>query len=134
MRVFRKDLAEEFFGILPDSFSFTITITLAMLTNYRDVEFVPISYAPRIGMSKIRPFQDTARFVMLILRTGTYFAPIRAFAPFFVLLFLFSLVSFLYDVFILENLTDKTILLFLFTMNTGMFALLADMIDKRSGR
>jgi hypothetical protein len=33
-----------------------------------------------------------------------------------------------------RNLTDKTILLLLFTLNTGMFALLADMLDKRSGR
>ena len=35
MRVFRKSVVERFIGILPDGFSFTVTITLAMLTNYR---------------------------------------------------------------------------------------------------
>jgi hypothetical protein len=37
-----------------------------------------------------------------------------------------------YDVLVLRNLTDKTLILFLFTFNTFLFALLADMIDKRS--
>ena len=86
MRVFRKEVVERFFGILPDSFSFTITITLAMLTNYRDVEFVPIDYAARVGKSKIKPFKDTSRFFMLIMRTGTYFAPMRVFFPLALLL------------------------------------------------
>jgi glycosyltransferase involved in cell wall biosynthesis len=134
MRVFRRDLAEQFLGILPDSFSFTITITLAMLTNYRDVEFVPISYAARVGKSKIKPFRDTMRFLMLILRTGTYFAPLRAFAPIILLLLTASVISLLYDLFVIADMTDKTVLLFLFTLNTGMFTLLADMIDKRSAK
>ena len=37
-----------------------------------------------------------------------------------------------YDVAVLSDLTDKTVLLLLFTLNTALFALLADMIDKRS--
>jgi len=67
MRVFRKGVAESFFGILPDTFSFTITITLAMLTNYRPVQYVPIAYHPRIGKSKISPIRDTLRFMTLIV-------------------------------------------------------------------
>ena len=132
LRVFRRQPAERFFGILPDTFSFSTTITLAMLNNHYDVRFVPISYAARVGKSKIRPIRDTLRFVQLILRTGMYFAPLRVFLPIaFVLGFAF-LISLGYDSFVLRNLTDKTILLLLFSLNTGMFALLADMIDKRS--
>jgi len=134
MRVFRKSVVERFFGILPDGFSFTVTITLAMLTNYRPTLFVPITYRERIGKSKISPIRDTLRFIMLILRTGTYFAPLRVFFPFVGFLFLMVLVSLAYDVVQLGNLTDKTVLLFLFALNAGMFALLADMIDKRSMR
>ena len=37
-----------------------------------------------------------------------------------------------YDIVVLKNLTDKTIILLLFAMNTALFGLLADMIDKRS--
>jgi glycosyltransferase involved in cell wall biosynthesis len=133
MRVFRKDIAERFFGILPNGFSFTITITLATLTTFRNVQFVPISYKQRIGKSHIRPFADTFRFMQIILRTGVYFAPIRAFLPIFSFLMLLGMGSLVYDVIWLENLTDKTIMFFLFAMNTGMFILLSDMVDKRLG-
>ena len=134
MRVFRKSIAERFIGILPEGFSFTVTITLAMLTNYRPTLFVPITYRERIGASKLRPIRDTLQFIALILRTGTYFAPLRVFFPLVGLLFVMVIASLAYDVLHLGNLTDKTVLLFLFTLNAGMFALLADMIDKRSVR
>jgi glycosyltransferase involved in cell wall biosynthesis len=134
MRVFRKDLAEQFLNVLPDGFSFTTTITLALLTNRYRVFYLPISYTQRIGKSKIQPIRDTLRFFQLIVRTGVYFAPLRFFAPFIALLTAAFSCAFAYDVFFLRNLTDKTLILFMFTMNTMFFALLADMIDKRSGR
>jgi len=133
MRVFRKDLAEKFFGILPNGFSFTITITLAAITTFRDVQFVPIAYHRRVGKSHIRPIADTIRFVQIILRTGVYFAPVRAFFPLFAALALVTAGSLAYDIFFLDNLTDKSVTLFLFLINTGLFILLADMIDKRIG-
>jgi glycosyltransferase involved in cell wall biosynthesis len=132
MRVFRKTVALQFFGILPDAFSFTVTITLAMLTNFRSVLFVPINYAPRVGQSKIRPIRDTIRFIMLVLRTGVYFAPVRFFGPMTLFLSLGALTRLTYDVFVLNDITDTSLLLFLFAFNTGMLTLLADLIDKRS--
>ena len=132
LRVFRKAVVERFLKILPDGFSFTTTITMAMMTNRYNVVFVPISYSARIGKSKIQPIRDTLRFIQLILRTGMYFAPLRVFGPLILLLLTAFCASMVYDVFVLENLTDKTVLLLLFTMNTGMFGLLADMLDKRS--
>lgn len=132
MRVFRRDVAERFMGILPNTFSFTLTITLALMTTHRRVKFIPIDYHERVGSSKIKPIRDTLRFLMLILRTGTYFAPLRVIGPFALLLMLAAIGSLSYDIYKLENLTDKTIMLALFAFNTGMFALLADMIDKRT--
>lgn len=134
LRVFHKHIAMRFLAILPDTFSFTTTITLAMLRNYYEVRFIPVGYTARIGKSKIRPFIDTLRFIMVLLRTGIYFAPLRLLAPVIVVLGLASLASLVFDLFILHNLTDKTVVLFLFTLNTSMLALLADMIDKRTGR
>jgi hypothetical protein len=134
LRVMRRAVVEKFLNILPDGFSFTTTITLAMLTNQYDVRYVPIRYAARVGRSKIKPIRDTLNFIQLILRTGMYFAPMRLFFPVAVCLGLVCMGSFVYDVFILRDLTDKTLLLLLFTMNTGMFALLADMLDKRSAK
>ncbi len=132
LRVFRKSIALKFMKLFPDGFSFTTTITMVMLRNRYRVEFIPISYAARVGKSKIQPIRDTLRFSQLILRTGMYFAPLRVLSPVIILLLLLFFVSISFDIFVLNNLTDKTILLLLFSMNTTMFALLADMIDKRS--
>ncbi|MGI9628501.1 MAG: glycosyltransferase family 2 protein [Longimicrobiales bacterium] len=132
LRVMRRAVVEEFLNILPDSFSFTTTITVATLSKNYDVRFEPISYAPRVGRSKIQPVRDTLRFLQLILRTGMYFAPMRVFFPLALLIGLGFMGSLSYDVFVAHNLTDKTVILLLFCMNTGMFALLADMIDKHN--
>jgi glycosyltransferase involved in cell wall biosynthesis len=132
MRVLRRRVVDRFLNILPDGFSFTTTITLALLTNRYIVQYVAISYSARIGRSKIRPIRDTAKFFQLVLRTGMYFAPLRVYGPMLWLMFLAFAASICYDVFVLEDLTEKTLLLMILFINSTMFALLADMIDKRS--
>jgi len=132
LRVFRKHIFDQYFKILPDGFSLTTTITVAMMRSRYSVVFVPISYAERVGRSKIRPVRDTLGFAQLILRTGMYFAPLRVLLPLAAVLMLGFVASLGYDVVVLRNLTDKTVILLLFGMNTTLFGLLADMIDKRS--
>ena len=132
LRVFRRDVVNRFLNILPDGFSFTTTITLAMLTNHYMVRYVPIGYSPRIGRSKIKPIRDTLRFFQLILRTGMYFAPLRVYGPVLLAIFAGFLASLGHDIFVRNDLTEKTLLLMILFLNSAMFALLADMIDKRS--
>ena len=132
LRIFRRDRSLDFLKLLPDGFSFTTTITICLLRNRYAVEFTPISYAKRIGKSHIKPVRDTLRFTQLILRTGMYFAPMRLLSPLIVVLAALFTISGLYDLAILNNLTDKTVLLGFASLNVVMFALLADMIDKRS--
>ncbi|WP_417732178.1 glycosyltransferase family 2 protein [Rosistilla oblonga] len=132
LRVFKKETAEKFIHMYSDGFSFTTTSTLAFMTNGHSVHYEPISYAHRIGQSKIKPIRDTLRFVQLIMRMGMYFAPLRVLGPFCALMLAGFTISLGYDVFFLGDLTEKTLMLLLFGMNTTFFALLADMIDKRS--
>ncbi|NJK36731.1 MAG: glycosyltransferase family 2 protein [Oscillatoriales cyanobacterium RM1_1_9] len=132
LRVFHKQSMEKFLKILPDSFSFTTTITVAMLTNNYVVRYEPIDFYSRKGKSKIKPIRDTLRFVQLILRTGLYFAPLKVFLPIagvFFSGFLFTLVQ---DLFVREDLTERTLILLIAATQMGMFALLADMLDKRT--
>lgn len=132
MRVFRKNMAQKFIRILPNGFSFTITITISSLRNNYRVHFEPIDYYQRKGNSKIHPIKDTLRFVQIIGRTGMYFAPLRILSPLIVLLSLASVVSLAYDSFVLQDLTEKSLVLLTMTLNVSIFAVLADMIDKRS--
>ena len=132
LRVFRKPIVEKFLHILPDGFSFTTTITLAMLTNNYIVLYEPIDYYFRTGTSKIRPIRDTLKFIQLILRTGVYFAPLRIFLPAALAFFIAFLGSLGIDLFIQRDLTESTLILMVAASQTAMFALLADMLDKRT--
>lgn len=134
LRVLHKSVVEKFLNVLPDSFSFTTTITIAMLTNNYVVRYVPIDYYYRVGKSKIKPIRDTLRFIQLILRTGVYFAPLRIFLPFAGIFFVGFLITLFQDIFDRRDLTERTLILLIAATQIGMFALLADMIDKRSSR
>lgn len=81
LRLFRRADALRFEPLLPDGFSFTTTITMALLTEGRVVLFRPIRYRPRVGSSKIRPVRDTAGFLLLICRTTLAFHPMKVFGP-----------------------------------------------------
>jgi glycosyltransferase involved in cell wall biosynthesis len=81
LRVFRRRDALRLSGLLPDGFSFTTTITMALLTEGEGVLFIPIRYKTRVGSSKIRPIRDTANFLLLICRTALAFNPLKVFGP-----------------------------------------------------
>ncbi len=68
------------------------------------------------------------------MRTGFYFEPLRVFMPVIAVLGVTTAAALAWDVLVLDNLTDKTVILLLFLLNITLLALLADMIDKRSDR
>jgi glycosyltransferase involved in cell wall biosynthesis len=133
MRVFRKDLALSYFGILPSAFSFTITITIAFLSDHYLVKFVPIPYQRREGRSKIKPVQDTLNFMQLILRTIMYFNPLRVLLPLSLLLFLAAVVIGTYSLVAEGRVMDITVLtLTVAALQIAVVAMIADMIQKKS--
>jgi glycosyltransferase involved in cell wall biosynthesis len=135
LRAFRKELALRFYPVLPDGFSFTTTITLAMLANGYLVRYVPISYHRRVGSSKIRPIHDTLNFALLIVRTTVYYAPLRVFLPLSGVLLLAGVAIGLYSFLALRRLMDvTTVVLVLASLQIAAAGLLADMVDKRTPR
>ncbi len=59
LRIFRKSIFENFAKILPDGFSLTTTITVAMMRSRYRVVFLPINFAERVGRSKIQTIDGT---------------------------------------------------------------------------
>jgi len=132
LRIMKKKDVENFIKILPDGFSFTTTITLAMLTNNMKVLFLPINYYHRKGRSKIRPFYDTLNFIQLIIRTCLYFNPLKVFIPFSGLLVVFSFIVLLLSSIFLERAMDVTFGIIMMTAVVVVaIGMLADLIDKR---
>lgn len=132
LRAFRRELVLKYRPILPDGFSFTTTITLASLTNAHRVAYESIDYAQRSGKSKISPIKDTLRFISLILRTVTYFNPLKVFYPVAGFLAVALTASLGWDVFVDKNLGDKSVALFVALVQVLSIGLIADLIDKKS--
>lgn len=63
LRLFKKDTVEKYLSILPDGFSFTASITLAMLLHKQKIKYVPINYSERIGKTKVKIFNYTMNFI-----------------------------------------------------------------------
>jgi len=130
MRLFKKEAALKYWNLLPDGFSFTTTITLSMvMDNYR-IKNLNIEYLKRKGKSKINPFKDTYDFFLLILKIAMLYNPLRVFMPAFFTVLFMTILSLGRDIYIL-NLTDTTVMLFIFSMIILMIGLLADLINKK---
>lgn len=80
LRVFRRECVKQYFPILSNKFSFTTTVTLALLADAYRVIYHPIDYYQRVGQSKIVPrhFMD---FMILVLRMAMLFHPLKIFVP-----------------------------------------------------
>lgn len=132
-RAMKKDVVMRFIHLLPEGFSFTTTITLAMLTNDYVVEFVPIGYKMRSGRSKIRPIRDTLNFLQLIIRTVLYFDPLKIFLPISVFFFISSIAVFVLSYLFTPKVMDiTTVILFISGVQILAIGMIADLIDKRN--
>ena len=132
LRAFRKDVVLRYFPILPSGFSFTTTITLAMLTNGHPVKYIPINYHRRKGRSKIRPLRDTMTFLLLIVRVITYFNPLRVFLPVSFILFIIGIGLLFFSKLVLHQVMDITVNFILFAaFQVLVLGLLADLIAKK---
>jgi len=80
LRAFQRDCSLQYFPILSDRFSFTTTLTLALLSDDYRIVYHPIDYYPRIGRSNVssRHFMD---FAVLVLRMAMLFQPLKVFLP-----------------------------------------------------
>lgn len=137
MRVFSRPLAERFMHLYPQRFSFTITLTLAALTNDYDVRYVPIDYRKRMGKSTLSSglngLKNFLSFLGLIVRIVTYFRPIKFFAwPCAILLFA-GLATMAYTLFYDANVSDAGLLTFFTGLQIGLFGLLAEVVVRNRG-
>ncbi len=136
LRIFKKDISMKYFPIICDGFSFTTTITLAMISNHYSVEYFPIEYFIREGKSKIKPVRDTLNFIQLIVRTILYFNPLKIFLPVSLVIFSTSVIFYIVGkmgIFFREMPKDSIMLLVLCSVQILAIGLLADLIDKRLG-
>jgi len=136
MRLFRKQACERYARLLPPRFSFTTTLTLAMLCDEMRVTYLPIELRSRTGASKIRPIRDTLSFLLLIATTVTYFRPLKVLVPLAAALFLAGVVKGISNLLWFDpadgpNLKTSDLLLLVAGIQIFALALIADLVSKR---
>jgi glycosyltransferase involved in cell wall biosynthesis len=135
LRVFRKETVIHYFPILPDQFSWTTTITLALLCDNYAIRYIPIDYRQRVGKSKIVPW-DAASFTVLILRMAILFRPLRVFLPLAVASFTYAVVKVVIDLAIIgdRSISASAIMMFTSGLIILLMGMVADALITRIGR
>ena len=111
-RLIRADVVKGFCYLLPNTFSYPTTITLSMLRAGYPVGFKPIEVRSRQGRSHVRIVRDGTRFLLIILRIATFFAPLRVFLPISLVMFMLGVAWYCYTYFIGGRFTNMGVLLF----------------------
>jgi glycosyltransferase involved in cell wall biosynthesis len=133
LRVFRRAMAVQYFSILPDAFSFTSTITLAMRCDKYAITYVPIDYRRRTGKSKIVPW-DAGSFAILILRTAMLFRPLRVFVPLVLLCIAYGSVKMTIDIIRDPNISASAMLAWMSALIILLIGMVGDALATRLGR
>lgn len=130
-RAIKKDLAKSFLYLLPNTYSYPTTITLGVLRSGRSVKYVPIrTQARKQGKSKIRFFQDGARFFMIIVKICTLYSPMRVFLPVSFLMFVLGLAWYVYTFLTEGRFTNMSALLFTTSIMIFMMSLISEQVSQ----
>lgn len=91
LRLIRREVVLRYLHLCPSGFSFSTTITMALLSRGYSVAYVPIQAKKRVGKSTVSVATgfDT---IILILRIAALFNPLRVFIPISLLIGLVGLI------------------------------------------
>lgn len=132
-RAVRAGLAKEFVTLLPNTFSYPTTITLATVRSGYSLIYLPIKGAKRQPGSKshIKLLRDGMRFFLIIFKISTLFSPMKIFLPASVVTFLTGVGYGLYKIFMLDGRYGPTSqMLIVFSVLMFLIGLISEQITQ----
>ena len=128
-RLIRKSCIEEFEHILPNGFSLSTTLTLALIKAGYNVKFVPITIGRRqAGKSSVRQGRDGLKALLLIIRCISLFNPLKVYVPVALSLIAASTVFAMHGIIIFRTFPKSAIVVFLTGIIILFFGILSDQI------
>lgn len=128
-RAVKADKFLEFIYLLPNSFSYPTTITMAFFRAGYSVSYIPIVAHKRIGKSHIR-LRDAVRFVLIIFKIGTLYAPLKLFGSLSFGFFTLGLSYYLYTFTTAGRFTNMGVLLFITSLLIFLIGLVSEQITQ----
>jgi len=128
LRAVRADLFRKFLYLLPNGFSYPTTITMAFLRAGYPVTFVPIEARKRQGKSHIRPLHDGVRFLVIIFKITTLYAPLKLYLPTSAVFFLTGAGYYAFTYLTMGRFTNMSLLLFSASVIVFLIGLISEQI------
>lgn len=129
-RAVRAEKFREFLYLLPNTFSYPSTITMAFFRAGYSVGYLPITALQRVGKSHIKPLRDGIRFLMIIFKIGTLYAPLKLFGPLSLSFFLLGFGYYAYTFITLNRFTNMGALLFITAILIFLIGLVSEQITQ----
>lgn len=119
----------QFLYLLPNGFSYPTTITMSFFRAGYGLAYIPINTPRRIGKSHIRPLRDGIRFLMIIIKIGTLYSPLRLFLPISSGFFIAGLGYYLYTFLSAGRFTNMSALMFTSSILTFLIGIVSEQIS-----
>ncbi len=129
-RAVRRDKFLSILYLLPNKFSYPTTSTMAFFRSGYFVGYEPIVAAQRSGNgSHIKIIRDGFRFLIIILKIGALYSPMRLFLP--ISLFMFSIATFyyMYTFFSAGRFTNMGMLLYMSSLSTFLIGIVSEQVS-----
>lgn len=120
---------KQFLYLLPNGFSYPTTITMAFFRSGYQVDYIPITALPRTGKSKIKLAKDGVKFLIIIMKIGSLFSPMRLFFPISVAFFLVGIGYYLYTFLNYNRFTNMSALLLTSSLIIFLIGILSEQIS-----
>lgn len=128
-RVARADRFKRFLYLLPNGFSYPTTITMAFFRSAFPVAYVPINAGTREGKSKMNLIKDGIRFLIIIMKIGALFSPMRLFLPVSAILGVTGLCYYLYTFVTAHRFTNMSALLLTSALIVFLIGIVSEQIS-----
>ena len=127
-RAVKANLFRRFLYLLPNGFSYPTTITMSFFRAGYSVAFVSIHAEMREGKSHIRAGRDGIRFLLIIFKIGTLYAPLKFFFPISLGFFITGFSYYLYTFISFQKFTNMSALLFITSILVFLIGLVSEQI------
>ena len=118
-----------FLYLFPNGFSYPTTCTMAFFRSGLPVAYVPINARARNGRSHVRIIEDGLRFLMIILKIGALFSPMRLFLPLSLLLFGIGTSYYAYTYILFHRFTNMSALVLVSSLLIFLIGILAELVS-----
>lgn len=128
-RAIKANIARSFIHLLPNSYSYPTTLTLAILRTGRTLKYISIDAKMRKqGKSQIKILKDGVKFFMIIVRICTIYSPMRVFLPVSFLMFMLGIMRYFYTFMTTNRFTNMSALLLVTAVIIFMMGLISEQI------